>query len=248
MSRAPSIQLYTLREHLEADLPGTLDALAARGFTEVEPFRFPERAGELRPALAAAGLSTPTLHGRLLTEGVDPLRVLDAAAGFGPATVVEPLVDASRWATADEVRRTADALNTLVDEAAARGLSLAYHNHWWETEYRVEGEVALEYFAAHLAPDVGLELDIYWALVGGVDPVALLQRLGDRVVALHVKDGSLGKDGSGQSALGTGSVPVVEALRAAPGPRRVLELDFFDGDVWEPVDAGRAFLEQHDGR
>lgn len=248
MTAGPSIQLYTLREQLEADLPGTLDALAARGFTEVEPFRFPERAKEYRPALAASGLSTPTLHGRLLTEGVDPLRVLDAAAEFGPATVVEPLVAAERWTSADGVRRTADALNELSSHAAARGLSLAYHNHWWETEYRVDGMVALEYLADHLDPAVGLELDVYWALVGGVDPVALAKRLGDRVIALHVKDGALGKDGSGQSALGTGAVPVVEALRAAPRARRVLELDFFDGDVWEPIDDGLEFLRRHDAR
>ena len=52
-----------------------------------------------------------------------------------------------------------------------------------------DGRHALEVFADQLDPDVMLEVDTYWAYAGGADVPALLGRLGDRVVALHVKDG-----------------------------------------------------------
>jgi sugar phosphate isomerase/epimerase len=243
-----SIQLYTLREALEADLNATFHRLSALGITQVEPFRFPERSAEIGAALTAHGLSAPTVHGRLLTEGVDVDAVLDAAAAVGAQTVIDPFIDATRWSTAEGVRAIADQFNALAPRAADRGLLLGYHNHWWETEYRIDGLPALELLTCDLDPAIRLEIDLYWALVGGVDPVGLLERLGDRVTALHVKDGLLAKDGSGQSALGTGVVPVLDCLRAAPTARRVLELDHFDGDVWEPIAAGLDFVRQADER
>ncbi len=68
-------------------------------------------------------------------------------------------------------------------------MRVGYHNHWWEVERDFDGRHGLEVLADHLAPEVVLEVDTYWATVGGADVPALLGRLGDRVVALHIKDG-----------------------------------------------------------
>ena len=61
---ALSVQLYSIRDAVAADLPGALARLAAIGFTRVEPFDLsdPER---LRDALAGAGLTAPSAHARL---------------------------------------------------------------------------------------------------------------------------------------------------------------------------------------
>lgn len=246
MSAPVSIQLYTLRDAIDSDLRGTIDSLAERGFDEVELYRFPERAQEYASALEATGLRAPTVHAQLLTEGADVDAILEAAAHIGAETVIDPYIDPERWTSWDDIRRIADDLTDVAGRAARHGLAIGYHNHWWETEYRLDDEPALEALATVLDPDIMLEVDIYWALVGGVDPVGLLERLGPRVGALHVKDGALAKDASGQTALGAGEVPVLECLRAAPGARRVIELDHFDGDVWEPVDAGLAYLRRVD--
>jgi sugar phosphate isomerase/epimerase len=56
-----------------------------------------------------------------------------------------------------------------------------------------------------LAPEVVLEVDTYWAYAGGADVPALLRRLGDRVVALHVKDGDGSLEVERQVAVGSGT-------------------------------------------
>ncbi|MGX5681920.1 sugar phosphate isomerase/epimerase family protein [Schumannella luteola] len=246
MSAPLSVQLYTLRGAIEHDLEGTLSRLADHGVAEVELFRFPERAAEYTIALERLGLRAPTVHARLVTGGADVDGILGAATEIGATTVIDPYIPAECWTSWDDVRRIADELASVGERAAAHGLAVGYHNHWWETEYRIDDEPALEALASILDPGIQLEVDIYWALVGGVDPVGLLERLGDRVTALHVKDGSLAKDASGQAALGSGVVPVAGCLRAAPHARRVVELDHVDGDVWEPVLAGVDFVRQAD--
>ena len=74
-----------------------------------------------------------------------------------------------------------------------------------------------------LDPAVLLEVDAYWATAGGADTPALLGRLGERVYALHIKDGDLATDGSGQVPAGRGRVPMAEVLAAAPTALRVVE-------------------------
>jgi sugar phosphate isomerase/epimerase len=97
-------------------------------------------------------------------------------------------------------------------------------------------------FAEQLDPGLVLEVDTYWATVGGEDAPALLRRLGDRVRAIHVKDGGLATDASGQVPAGQGRVPVAEVLAAAPEALRVVEFDRYDGDIFAGLAASRAFL------
>ena len=54
-----SVQLYTVREALQEDLGGSLARIAEIGYTQVEPYNFPNVDG-LGDALAAAGLTAPT--------------------------------------------------------------------------------------------------------------------------------------------------------------------------------------------
>ena len=61
--------------------------------------------------------------------------------------------------------------------------------------------------ADRLEPEVVLEVDTYWAYAGGADVPALLARLGDRVVALHIKDGDGSLDPSKQVPVGSGVLP-----------------------------------------
>jgi sugar phosphate isomerase/epimerase len=82
---------------------------------------------------------------------------------------------------------------------------------------------------------VRLEVDTYWAAVGGEDPVALLQRLGDRVSAIHVKDGAVTADVKDQVAVGSGSLPIRDILDAAPHALRVVELDDSRADRFDAV-------------
>jgi sugar phosphate isomerase/epimerase len=118
---------------------------------------------------------------------------------------------------------------------ADEGLGLGYHNHVHELALLPGGTPALEALAAGLDPSVLLEVDTYWAAVGGQDVPALLGRLGERVRYLHVKDGPVTKDDP-MTAVGAGRMPVAEILAAAPAAAwRVVELDRCATDLMTAV-------------
>ncbi|WP_258068197.1 sugar phosphate isomerase/epimerase [Rathayibacter sp. AY1A2] len=239
-----SVQLYSVREPLAADLPATLDRLAAIGFTTVELFGFVDLADAYRAALPASGLRAPGAHARLLGPQGDATvdEILDTAASLGVETVIDPFVDPTRWTTADDVARIADELNALVDSAAARGLVLGYHNHAFEFENRVDGRSAFEHLAGLLDPRMVLELDTYWAAVGGDDPVEVLGRLGDQVRFLHVKDGPISADTQEQLPAGEGAMDVPAILAAAPQALPVLEFDAYAGDIFEGLESAHRYV------
>ncbi|OLF13329.1 sugar phosphate isomerase/epimerase family protein [Actinophytocola xanthii] len=235
-----SVQLYSVRDAYAEDPTGTLARLAEIGFAQVEPFGLVERAEVLATALPAAGLAAPTAHAALV--GADQEAVFAAAKACGVGLVIEPFVPGERWQDAAEIAATAEALNGAAALAAEHGLTVGYHNHWWELESRIDGRSALEVFADRLAPEVVLEVDTYWAAAGGADAPELLRRLGGRVRALHVKDGDLATDASGQVPAGQGRVPVDAVLAAAPDALRVVEFDAYDGDIFEGLAASRAYV------
>ena len=235
-----SVQLYTVREALAADADQTLERLAGLGFRQVEPFGLLSYADQLRAGLSRHGLTAPTTHQQL--AGADLDAVFGTARDLGIGTVIEPHVDQERWQTESGVIEVAHALNQAAAAAAAYGVRVGYHNHHFELESIIGDRHALEVFADHLAPEVVLEVDTYWAYAGGADVPALLRRLGDRVVALHVKDGDGTLDPSTQVAVGSGRLPIRDILAAAPDALRVVELDDTAGDVFEAIESSRAFL------
>jgi sugar phosphate isomerase/epimerase len=235
-----SVQLYTVRDALAEDFDGTLGKLASFGFTHVEPFALLNFADELRLGLDRSGLTAPTAHVHLLGEDQDAICAL--AAELRIQTIIEPSVDPARWESEADISEIAAELNAAAERAAASDLKVGYHNHHFELESKISGVHALEVFADRLAPEVVLEVDTYWAYAGGADVPALLKRLGERVVALHLKDGDGSLDTSKQVPLGSGVVPVWDIVDAAPEALRVVELDDSETDLLEAVRAGREFL------
>ena len=121
-----SIQLYTLREALEADRTGTLAAVAAMGVDEVEPFGI-ENFDWLPAALAEAGLKVGSAHAGIIQRPED---VIAAAKALGVTTVFQPSPPISTsFETAEGINSFAAALNGVVDMFAAEGIAIGYHNH-----------------------------------------------------------------------------------------------------------------------
>ena len=104
------------------------------------------------------------------------------------------------------------------DVRVPQGLRVGYHNHDAELSSIIDGRPALEVFADLLDPTVALEVDLYWAAAGGQNPAELVGRLGDRVQAVHVKDGpmrpgiSAAQLPTDQTPAGQGDVPLAAAL------------------------------------
>jgi sugar phosphate isomerase/epimerase len=235
-----SLQLYTVREALNADFAGTMQRVADIGFTRVEPYDFLARADALAAAFAATGLTAPSAHFRFLDAeslaGASLDDVFAAAARLGIPTVIDPFVDPAKWLSAADIHRTADALNAAAEVAVKHGIRIGYHNHWFELESVIDGDTGLEILGSGLNPAVILELDTYWAAAGGQDVVALLGRLGDRVRLVHIKDGPIESDPASQLAVGQGKMPVWDIIAAATSLEvAVVELDAFAGDMFDAV-------------
>ena len=254
-----SVQLYSIHEELEADLDGSLAKLADTGLRTVEAFDFVRRADALKTSFERYGLSSPTAHAVLVEKEAntpDGLltrppaeEVFAAAQELGVQVVIDPYVPLEHWQTIDDVRRNADRLNEAAAKASALGLRVGYHNHDHELSATIDGTPVLEVFAGLLDSAVLLEVDLYWATAGGADPVALLQRLGDRVVAVHVKDGPIRPGTTSrllprdQQPAGRGDVPLVAALEAAPSAEyAVIEFDHYEGDTFAAVAESYAWL------
>ncbi|UFU07011.1 sugar phosphate isomerase/epimerase family protein [Ruania halotolerans] len=241
MTGAPiSVQLYSVRDAMSTDMTATLRRLAEIGFQSVEAFGFVDRVDEYLAAKQASGLEIPSGHAKLV-EVDDPSATFDAAKALGIGTVIDPAIHADKWSDRQSVEGLAARLNSLAGQAADRGLQVGYHNHWWELA-EIDGTPALEIFAAALDERVVLEVDTYWAEVGGQSAPALQERLGDQVGFLHIKDGPLTRDNKAQLPAGAGQAPIEAILAASPSAVRVVEFDDYDGDVFEGVATSLAYL------
>lgn len=237
-----SIQLYTLRDAIQEDLPGTIRKVAEIGYTQVEPYNFVATAKELGAALKENSLTAPSGHAPLLSQDQD--EIFTAARELGITTVIDPYLTAEHWQKAEDIQSTAAKLNAAAKKGAEYGIRVGYHNHAWELESTIEGRTALEYFADLLDPELVLEVDTYWVAVGGQDPVDILTKLGDRVRLIHIKDGPLNEDRKAQQPAGKGEVPVLDVIAAAKSLEvGVVEFDDYAGDIFEGIAESLAFLK-----
>jgi sugar phosphate isomerase/epimerase len=236
-----SLQLYTLRNAIQEDLPGTIRKVAEIGFTQVEPYNFVATAKELSAALKDNGLAAPSGHAPLLSQDQD--EIFAAAKELGISTVIEPYITAEHWQDAESIQATAAKLNAAARKGAEYGIRVGYHNHAWELESLIEGRTALEYFEGLLDPELVLEVDTFWVAVGGQDPVDILAKLGDRVKFIHIKDGPLSTDTKAQQPAGQGKIPVWDVIKAAKSLEvGVVEFDDYSGDIFDGITQSLNFL------
>jgi sugar phosphate isomerase/epimerase len=242
MTKPIGVQLYTVREQMAADRDGTVRRIAALGYRAVEPYDPADDPKGLRALADELGLTVSSVHAGALVRAAEPGPTFEAIAQLGTELAIVPAgIPEVEFTTADGIARAADLLNGLSQQAAGFGLRLGYHNHWWELEPLIDGVHALEVLASRLDPAVFLEVDTYWAAVGGAQVPELLGRLGGRVEALHVKDGPIVK-GEPHTAVGAGAMPVPAILAARPDAWRIVELDECATDVFEALAHSHAYL------
>ncbi|PZF84782.1 sugar phosphate isomerase [Micromonospora deserti] len=191
-----SIQLYTLRDQLAADLPGTLAALRHIGYRRVEHAGFVGRtAAQFRAALDQAGLRATSGHAGI-PQPFDAdawKRVLADANTVGCRYLAHPWfgLDADGRPIRDPQRYRALAadLNRAGRLAARAGLRFGYHNHQLEFVPLTDGRTGFEILAAETDPRlVHFELDLYWSWRGAHDPVDVIRAHRGRIRQVHVKD------------------------------------------------------------
>jgi sugar phosphate isomerase/epimerase len=253
MPVTPSIalQLYSVREAAGENLGSTLARAADIGFTQIELYNLVGWRAELERELAANGLTAPTAHAPLSNANAE--EAFEAAAALGVKTLIDPMIAPERWTSLDDIALNAEQLAKHAELAKGYGLTFGYHNHFWEVVNTLGGRTAMEILAEQLPAEMTLEVDAYWAAVGGADVPALLTTLGDRVRQLHIKDapavdGGLSKDRLDQLPAGQGAISWGPVLSAAPQVELlVVEFDEYRGDIFDGIAQGlagtRALLE-----
>ena len=178
------IQLYSLRSRLEKDLKGTLAKVADIGFGEVETYGYSKNNGfwgltvkQFDDLLKQYRLKSPSGHydfNSYFKGDEDDLKsYIEAAHGIGQTYITVPSLGGPYRGKIDGFKQVADKLNKASGLIKDAGLQLAYHNHAFEFE-DFNGKIGYDVLLKETDPaNVKFELDIYWAVRGGKDPVTL---------------------------------------------------------------------------
>jgi sugar phosphate isomerase/epimerase len=206
------LQLYTVKDELDKDLTGTLRKLAALGCRTVEAANFATNLNpvQLRAALDEVGMDCLSAHVPMpfLLGELEPLIAEMQAIGARYVVCTAPWVednarfmqaaqqgsmenafgDLMHSLTLDDWRWNAEQLNRVAGELHAADLQLVYHNHGFEFK-QFDGKPAFDHLLAMTDPErVAFEVDCGWMVNAGYDPVDYLNRHGDRIALLHLKD------------------------------------------------------------
>lgn len=225
-----AVQLYTLRG-LDEPLARRLERVADAGFDGVEFAGLGDAdPSDVAEAMRESNLAAAGAHVEADAAEAEPERTADAYRPLGVSTFVVPRLAPASFADVAAVDRAAGRLNSLARDLAERGGGLCYHNH--EHEFvAVEGRPAFERLVESTDAAVRFELDVGWARAAGADPAALVDRYGERIPLVHLKDVALDPDAprGGRSVdLGEGDVDLdacVAAARRADAEWLVFEHD-----------------------
>lgn len=229
-----ALQLYSLREQLARDFDGTLRRAAGLGYAGVETAgqygAGPAQARRLfdRLGLAVAGAHLP------LPRGPEKNKVIETAQALGAGRVICAWQPPERLNVADQLRAVCAELNEAAAAVGPHGLSLGYHNHWFEHDHLVDGRSPHDWMAEWLAPEIFFEVDVYWVRTAGRDPAAVVNALGSRAPLLHIKDGPARRDVP-MTAVGAGSLDFAPIMAAARAEWLIVELDECATDMFTAV-------------
>ncbi|MGG7465041.1 sugar phosphate isomerase/epimerase family protein [Plantibacter sp. YIM 135347] len=233
-----AVMAYTVLDQATADLPGTLARVADIGYLGIETYGIVERFGAsaVRAALDGAGLDLTSSHAPF-PAGADADRILDEYAELGATTLVWSM-EREEFDSADTIAHGVERVNEAAERAGARGMRIGYHNHFAEFRNRIDGRSAYDVLLDRLHPDVVLELDLYWATMGGASLPELLDGLGDRVRFVHIKDGpAVSYEDDTMVPIGDGSIDWDAVLSAGTAVDwHIVELERLHIDTFEALE------------
>ena len=193
------IQLWTVKEDIAKDTKGTLKTLADYGYKFIESFshKGPEffcgmKPKELKTYLDSVGLTMYSSH-------CDPIytfdlkredefkKLADDAASISMTHLFNPYMG-DKIKALDDAKKATEGLNRCGEICRKAGLKYGYHNHHYAFE-KIDGQYPEDIFLTESNPDlVDFEMDIYWLVATGQDPIAWLKKYPNRFRYCHVKD------------------------------------------------------------
>jgi sugar phosphate isomerase/epimerase len=210
------IELYSVRDDLTKDLPGTVTAVAKIGYEVVE-FYAPyfswttEQAKEVRKLLDGLGIKCLSTHNSPTAIGDGMSKAVELNQIIGSKNII--IASAGKVAGADGWKQFADQLSAAAEKLRPQGLSTGFHNHQPEWRPLEDNKRPMDILAAGTPKDVVLQLDCGTCVEAGADPVAWIKANPGRIRSAHLKDWS--KEKGYAVAFGEGDVPWKPLLSAA---------------------------------
>lgn len=223
------LQLYSLRDSFKKDIPGSLDKVKAFGFDTVElagTYDLPVE--KLLAMLKERGLTAISGHYQYDPLKKDLASQVAQAKSLGLKYVACPWIPHTIGSFSEEdAKKAAADFNVWGEAFAKEGIRFTYHVHGYEFRPIVEGgsETFFDIIAKETKPEfVGFEMDVFWVVQPGQDPVKLLEKYSGRWQLMHVKDIRKGSrigvytgraDKTDDVVVGTGQVNWPAVLAAA---------------------------------
>ena len=187
-----AVQLYSIRQIAEKDLPGILAQVAKLGFKGVEfAGYYGHEAPAVRKMLDQNGLKVAGTHTGLDTLLGDNLaKTLEYNKTIGNKNLIVPSMPGKyRQGGIEGWKEAAKVFNEISDKVKGQGFVVGYHYHAVEFE-KVAGatETPFDAFFQTAKPDVKVQLDVGHARRAGADPVEVIKKYKGRVVSIHIKE------------------------------------------------------------
>ena len=210
---AVGIQLYTLRDVIGKDLSGTLQNVSKIGYKNVEAYGFDGNffstpAKDFRKMCADLGMVISSTHTGITAENA--MMYTEKAAEAGLEYLVLPSFMGRPEKTLDDFKKVAEEMNQIGEITKKAGIQFGYHNHNFEFR-QLEGKLPYDVLLAETDPGlVTFEMDIFWVVKGGQDPIQYFEKHPGRFKLWHIKD--MGNDGE-TCIVGNGRIKFADLLK-----------------------------------
>ena len=187
--RVPGVQLYTVRDSMAADVPGTLKAIAGIGYKEVEFAGYGDHTPQqVRVLLDDLGLKSPSSHVPANTMRDEPMTLIEAAKAIGNDYLTVAWLHPDDRQSLDDYKRWAEVFNRAGELCRENGIRFAYHNHEFEL-MPIDGQIPYDILLNDTESAlVDFELDFYWVRKAEQDVVNILNKAPGRFTMAHIKD------------------------------------------------------------
>jgi sugar phosphate isomerase/epimerase len=192
------IQLYSIRDAMEADVPGSLKKVAGLGYNFVELANYADgkfygyEPSEFNKIITDLGMQIISSHTQVEGAGVtldSAKKMAEDHAKIGAKYCIQPWIVEEMRTTIASYQRMAANWNAIGKVMKEAGLQFGYHNHNFEFA-TVEGKVPyFDVMLAELDKDlVTMELDMFWTNKAGHNPVDIIKKYPGRFQLFHLKD------------------------------------------------------------
>lgn len=182
--------IFLVRHQAEKDLFGVIRQLGQLGFDAFEMGGLYGNAPEkVREAAAAARLEILMDHVPYDAFRENPEEIIRTRAILGSKYISICRIPANAYPGGCDFRETVVFLNRLAEQTKKAGMTLQYHNHGFDYMGRIDGKYPIEHILDAVPGELlGHMPDIGWCMLGGGDPLYMLEKYRDRCKVIHLKD------------------------------------------------------------